>query len=122
MPVWPLQTHHDIDEHEYLTELTPADVRKIRIQEDMEEIAALRAQEHGEFKFEIETEVPSMETYVPSAEPVEPMLPVEPLPKKKKKYTGRGDLRREFRGEEEEPAYRHWERAKKRHKAEVEAE
>ena len=45
-PAWPLQRHRDIDEHEYLTELSPADVRKIRIEEDLEEIAQLKAQEH----------------------------------------------------------------------------
>ena len=43
MPSWPQQTHHQIDEDEYLKELTPAEVRKIRIQEDLEEIAALQA-------------------------------------------------------------------------------
>ena len=42
-PTWALQRHRDIDEHEYLTELSPADVRKIRIEEDLEEIAALKA-------------------------------------------------------------------------------
>ena len=47
----------------------------------MEEIAALQAQERGE-ALEIETAT------IPSAEPVDP-------PPKQKKYTSRGDLRRE---------------------------
>lgn len=46
----------------------------------MEEIAALQAQERGEAL--------EIETTIPSAEPVDP-------PPKKKKYTSRGDLRRE---------------------------
>ena len=41
MPEWEEQLHRGIDESEYFTELTPADVRELRIQEDLEEIAEL---------------------------------------------------------------------------------
>ena len=99
MPSWPQQAHHQIDEQEYLTELTPAQVRKIRIEEDMEEIAALRAQDHELGPLEIETAIPS-------AEPVDP-------PPKRKKYTSRGDLRRESQEDKDKAMKRQWELAKK---------
>ena len=43
---WPMQSHRELDEHEFLTELSPSDVRKLRIEEDLEEIAELKAQEY----------------------------------------------------------------------------
>ena len=67
----------------------------------MEEIAALQAQERGEAL--------EIETTVPSAEPVDP-------PPKKKKYTSRGDLRREAQEDEDKAMKRQWKLAKKQEK------
>ena len=55
-----MQSHRELDEHEFLTELSPSDVRKLRIEEDLEEIAELKAQEYELAGIEEEmTDVPS---------------------------------------------------------------